>query len=158
MSNELRIGLVIADLEMRFSTTFRTAANIYYDVAFDNSDVSENIEKLNTLLHLVNDGCKYKGYMHHEITPEDVRMIIQRFTRVIDRYKELYGSVHRNMKLYTLFNKVREAEQPNAEQVAKQALDHILTPNTTTQKASKEELAEKLSKERQLKRIKKGRK
>lgn len=158
MSNELRIGLVIADLEMRFSTTFKTCSNDYYGIAFDNSDVSANIDKLNTLLNLVKSGCNYKGHMRHKITTEDVTTILQRFTRVFDRYNDLYGPVPRNMKLYTLFNLIRQAEEPNPEQIARQALESILKRKTPTIKPSKVELAEKLSMERQLQRIKKGRK
>ncbi len=158
MSNELRIGLVIADLEMRFSTTFKTCSNDYYGVTFENSDVIENLNKLNRLLELVSQGCNYKGYMRFKITREDVETIIKQFSMVVSRYNELYGPVPRQMKVYALYNILREAEKPTAEQIANQALAHILTPQKTTKKPTKQESAENLSKERQLKRIRKGKK
>jgi len=155
MSDQTRISLVITELESSFSTTFRTCANDYYGVYFDNSDVVDNMEKLNRLLALVKEGSAYKGRMRHTITVGDVERIIQLFQRVFARYSQLFGPIPSQMKLYSLFRILRDAETPNPVDVAKQALGHILNPVRTNKKETLDDSAERLSKERQLKRMQK---
>ena len=156
MSNDLRIGLVISDLEMRFSVTFRSCAEDYYGVAFDNSDVADNLDKLKTLLERISRGGNYGGRMRYKITKDDVAHIIQQFQRVLERYNQLFGTVPPNLKLYTMFRMIRDAEAPNAEEIAKKALEHILSPVKPRKKPTRQEEADQLSRQRQLERIRKN--
>lgn len=93
-----------------------------------------------------------------EITIEHVEHVQDLLQKILNRYIEVFGNLPANKKIYTLNQKLREAETPSSSEIAKQVLGEILRPKT--QNLSK---AEKLkidvatkSKERVLKLIQKN--
>ncbi len=155
---DMRIALVIADFEMHFSTSFQYTARMKYEVDFDTSNVESLGVKLNELKHKVENKLYRDIRVGFQITLEHVIYVQDLLQKILNRYNELFGKLPINRKIYTINQKLREAETPSSSDIAKQVLSEILSPKTDklTKKERLEIDAKAKSEERALKIIQKN--
>ena len=156
----MRISLLIADFEMHYSTSFQYTARVKYEVDFDTSNVDSLVKNLDTLKYKVENKQCRDVHVGFEITLEHVMHIQDLLQKILNRYNELFGRLPINRKIYTINQKLREAEAPTTSDIAKQVLNEILSPKTDKlTKAEKLKIdADAKSKERALKIIQKNNK
>jgi len=152
----MRIGLIIADFDSHFTTSFKHTARVKYNVDFTNSNVGNITENLKTLHHNMQTGNVNAVHVGYDFSLQDVEHIQQLLHTIIRSYTEyFYAPPPPGKKIYDLMRQVREAATPTPEQTAKQIVKDIITPPTNDKKQSKkektEEAAKVLSKERALK-------
>jgi hypothetical protein len=155
--NQIRIGLVIADFESNYSTSFQYTARVKYDVDFNTSNIDSLTEKLNELKYKVENNLCNDVHVGFQITLEHVVIVQELLQEILNRYLTLFGRLPINRKIYTINQKLREAESSSAKEIAKEVIKEILTPtkeNLTKDERVKKE-AEALSKTRALKGIQK---
>jgi hypothetical protein len=156
----MKIVLIIADFEMHYSTSFQYTARVKYEVDFDTSNVDSLGEKLDELKYKVENKQYRDVHVGFEISLEHVMHIQDLLQKILNRYNELFGRLPINRKIYTINQKLREAEAPTSSDIAKQVLNEILSPKTDKlTKAEKLKIdADAKSKERALKIIQKNNK
>lgn len=156
--NEIRIGLIIADFEMHYSTSFQHTARRKYDVDFDTSNVDSLTEKLSELRYKVENNIKNEVHVGFEITLEHIIHVQELLHKILNRYIELFGKLPINRKIFTINQKLRDAELPNTRELAKEVVNEIFNPKTENlTKAQKLKIdIETKSKERALKLLKKN--
>jgi hypothetical protein len=156
----VRIGLIIADFEMNYSTSFQNTARRKFDVDFDTSNVDSISDKLSDLRYKVENKIQNEVHVGFEITLEHVIHLQELLQKILNRYIELFGRLPVNRKIYTINDKLREAEIPTAKELAKEIVGEIIKPKT--EKLTRAERlkidAEAKSQERALKLIQKNRK
>ena len=128
--NEIRIGLIIADFEMNYSTSFQHTARRKFDVDFDTSNVDSLSEKLSDLRYKVENNIQNEVHVGFEITLEHVIHVQELLQKILNRYIELFGKLPVNRKIYTINDKLREAETPSIKELAKEIVVEILNPKT----------------------------
>ncbi len=152
----MRIGLIIADFELHYTTSFLSTARRKYDVDFTSSNVDSIVENLNELRNKVENNICNDVHVGFEITLEHVIHTQELIEKITSRYCELFGRLPINKKIYTINDKLRQAESPSTREMAKEVVMEILNPKV--EKLSKEEKlkidADAMSKERALKQIK----
>ncbi len=155
----MKIGLVIAEFESSYSTSFQHTARVKYGVDFNTSNVDTLGLKLEELKErLLKNQCK-DVHVGLEITLDHVTHIQYLFNQILDKYKELFHVQPSNRKIYTINQKLREAETPSPTDIAKEALTQILTPEKPTRQTKLQRIkaeAQNLSKRRVLEAIKKN--
>lgn len=154
----MRIGLVIADFESNFTTSFKHTARIKYDVDFIDSNIGSITEKMQELQLLVQTPGK-QVHVAYDFTIQDVEHIQKLIEKILSKYREVFSpNISPKKKIYDLFQKLREAEIPTPDELATQALSNILKPTTAPRTTRKEKInvdAEVKSKQRLLAAIKK---
>jgi leucyl-tRNA synthetase len=155
----MRIGLIIADFELHYTTSFLSTARRKYDVDFTSSNVDSIVENLNELRNKVENNICNDVHVGFEITLEHVIHTQELIEKITSRYCELFGRLPINpihKKIYTINDKLRQAESPTTREMAKEVVMEILNPKV--EKLSKAEKlkidAAAVSKERALKQIK----
>ena len=152
----MRIGLIIADFELHYTTSFLSTARRKYDVDFTSSNVDSIVENLNELRNKVENNICNDVHVGFEITLEHVIHTQELIEKILNRYTELFGRLPINRKIYTINDKLRQAESPSTREMAKEVVMEILNPKV--EKLSKEEKlkidADAMSKERALRQIK----
>ena len=152
----MRIGLIIADFELHYTTSFLSTARRKYDVDFTSSNVDSIVENLNELRNKVENNICNDVHVGFEITLEHVIHTQELIEKILNRYTELFGRLPINRKIYTINDKLRQAESPTTREMAKEVVMEILNPKV--EKLSKAEKlkidADAMSKERALKQIK----
>lgn len=153
---KMRIGLIIADFELHYTTSFLSTARRKYDVDFTLSNVDSIVENLNELRNKVENNICNDVHVGFEITLEHVIHTQELIEKITSRYCELFGRLPVHKKIYTINDKLRQAESPTTREMAKEVVMEILNPKV--EKLSKEEKlkidADAMSKERALKQIK----
>ena len=155
----MRIGLIIAEFESSYSTSFQHTARVKYGVDFNTSNVDTLAEKLAALKEKVEKKQGIDVHVGLEITTEHVAYVQQLLHQILERYKVVFGGMPINRKIYTINQKLREAETPSPTEVAKEALGAILTPEKRPQVTRRDRIkadAEAVSKRRALDLIKKN--
>ncbi|NBR13407.1 MAG: hypothetical protein EBU01_02355 [Crocinitomicaceae bacterium] len=156
--NQIRIGLVIADFESNYSTSFQHTARVKYGVDFNTSNVDSLGEKLNELKYKVENNIHNNVHVGFAITIEHVDIVEELLQEILNRYASLFGSLPINRKIYTINQKLREAETPTTKEIAKEVIGEILNPKT--EKLTKTEKlkidAKVKSKERAMKLLQKN--
>jgi hypothetical protein len=155
---DMRIGLIISDFESSYATSFQHTARVKYEVDFDTSNVDSLGDKLKELRYKVENKLHRDVHVGFEITIDHVEHVQDLLQKILKRYIEVFGRLPVNKKIYTINQKLREAETPSNSEIAKQVLVEILNPKTQNlSKAEKLKLdAEAKSKERALKTVKKN--
>ena len=152
----MRIGLIIADFELHYTTSFLSTARRKYDVDFTSSNVDSIVENLNELRNKVENNICNDVHVGFEITLEHIIHTQELIEKILNRYTELFGRLPINRKIYTINDKLRQAESPTTREMAKEVVMEILNPKV--EKLSKAEKlkidADAMSKERALKQIK----
>lgn len=155
----MKIGLIIADFESSYSTSFQHTARVKYDVDFNTSNVDTLGLKLEELKEkLVKNEFK-DIHVGLEITLEHITHIQYLLDQILQRYKNVFYILPTNRKIYTINQKLREAETPSPKDIAKEALTEILTPDKPTKQTKAQRIkaeAQTLSKKRALDAIKKN--
>lgn len=139
----MRIGLIIADFESSYSTSFQYTARVKYGVDFNSS----NVDTLGLMLTDLKNKLQLNQYndvhVGLEITLEDVIHVENLLNQILTRYKEVFQTLPSNRKIYTINQKLREAESPSPKEMAKQVLGEIFNPVSP----AKETKAERLKKD-----------
>jgi hypothetical protein len=151
----MRTGLIIANFELHYTTSFQHTARRKYNVDFDSSDVDSIVENLNELRNKIENNICNDVHVGFEITLEHVIQTQDLIEKIISRYCELFGRLPVNKKIYTINDKLRQAELPTPKEMAKEIVSEILNPKVENlSKAEKLKIdAEARSKERALKLI-----
>lgn len=157
--SQLRIGLLIAEFESTYSTSFQHTARVKYGVDFDTSNVDSLGAKLAELKRKVEAKEGKNVHLGFEITLEHVDYVISLLNQILDRYKTAFHVLPSNRKIYTVNQKLRDADAPNAKEIAQEIVGEIIKPNTP-KKLSKakriKQQAEALSARRALDLLKKN--
>jgi len=155
----MKIGLIIADFESSYSTSFQHTARVRYDVDFNTSNVDTLGLKLEELKEkLVKNECK-DVHVGLEITLEHVTHIQHLLQQILERYKQVFDVLPVNRKIYTINQKLRDAELPSPTEMAKQVLEEILNPATPAKQSKAQKIkkdAKALSQKRALNLIKRN--
>jgi hypothetical protein len=154
-----RIGLIIADFEMSYSTSFQHTARVKYEVDFNTSNVDSLITNLSLLKDRVINKQHNNKHVGLEITVEDVFHVENLLNQILERYKVVFGVLPKNRKIYTINQKLRESEEPTAKDLAKQVLGEIFSqekPEKLSRKEQIERAAKLKSKQRALDAIKRN--
>lgn len=155
----MRIGLVIADFESSYSTSFQHTARVKYGVDFNTSNIDAIRLKLNDLKAKYELNQHNNVHVGYEITLEDIVHVQNLLNQISEKYREVYQVLPPNMKIYTINQKLKETESPSASELAKQVLTEVLSPvkpDTLTKKEQIEADAKAISARRALDLIKKN--
>jgi hypothetical protein len=157
----MRIGLIIADFELHYTTSFLSTARSKYDVDFTSSNVDSIVENLNELRNKVENNICNDIHVGFEITLEHVIHTEDLIEKILNRYTELFGRLPINpinRKIHIINDKLRQAESPSTREMAKEVLTEILIPKTENlSKAERLKMdADAKSQERALNTIKKN--
>ncbi|RYG08036.1 MAG: hypothetical protein EOO07_26320 [Chitinophagaceae bacterium] len=135
----MRTGLIIADFEMRFTTSFRHAAEVRYNVKFINSNLKHIREQLTKLKENIRSGNHNGKHVGYDPTSEDVEHIENLVIELTKRYNErLALTAHPNPKIYTLIHQLREAETQTPKEIVKEGLTELISPPEAEKGNSKE--------------------
>jgi leucyl-tRNA synthetase len=126
----MRIGLIIADFELHYTTSFLSTARRKYDVDFTSSNVDSIVENLNELRNKVENNICNDVHVGFEITLEHVIHTQELTEKITNRYCELFGRLPINKKIYTINDKLRQAESPSTREMVKEVVMEILNPKT----------------------------
>jgi hypothetical protein len=157
----MRIGLIIADFEMWYSSSFQHTARVKYDVDFCTSNVDTLSDKLEELRRKVAANQGKSVHVGLDFDLEHVEHVQKLLQQILDSYKLEFGLLPINRKIYTITQKLREHEGATPKEIAKQALNEIFSPipsEKLTKKQRMETEADKLSKRRALEAIRKAEK
>lgn len=156
--NEIRTSLIIADFESNYSTSFQYTARVKYGVDFNTSNVDALGVKLNELKYKVENNIHNDVHVGLPITLEHIVIVEELLQEILNRYTSLFGRLPINRKIYTINQKLREAETPTTKEIAKEVIGEILNPKT--EKLTKTEKlkidAKAKSKERAIKLLQKN--
>ena len=137
----MRIGLIIADFEMSFTTSFKHAARVKYNVEFTSSNVVHIRENLQQLKEQLNTGNHNKIHVGNDLTIHDVEHIESLLDAIMNAYAETFSiNAPPTKKIYTLINQLRETKTQTPEQIAKEVLKDILTPSQPQKLTPKQRL------------------
>lgn len=155
----MKIGLIIADFESSYSTSFQHTARVKYDVDFNTSNVDTLGLKLEELKErLVKNECK-DVHVGLEITLDHVTHIQYLLNQILERYKQVFHVLPVNRKIYTINQKLRDSELPSPTEMAKQVLGEILNPAAPAKQSKAQRIkkdAKALSTKRALNMIKRN--
>lgn len=149
----MRIGLLIAEFESTYSTSFQHTARVKYGVDFDTSNVDSLGAKLAELKRKVEAKEGKNVHVGFEISLDHVEYVISLLNQILDRYKEAFHVLPSNRKIYTVNQKLRDAEAPNTKEIAKEVIGEIIKPNIPKKLSRAERIkqeAEALSAKRAL--------
>jgi hypothetical protein len=136
----MRTGLLLAEFESTYSTSFKYTARVKYGVDFDTSNVDSLSTKLSELKRKLEANEFNEVHVGFEITLEHVEYVIFLLNEILDRYKSIFHGLPTNRKIYTVNQKLREAEAPNAKDIAKEALKSLLSPESPKKLSKAEQL------------------
>jgi hypothetical protein len=144
----MRIGLVIADFEMRYSESFKSTARRKYGVEIDSSNVSEIREKLRQLSTNITEGRFSNVRVGYDFEIDEVKHLENLLDKLVDEYSRLLGvtSVPSRTKIFSLINSLRESDlKDKSTDLAQNALNQVFSPNKAgeSKKLSKSEEKEK---------------
>jgi hypothetical protein len=140
--SQLRIGLLIAEFESTYSTSFQQTARVKYGVDFDTSNVDSLGRKLSELKQKVEAKEGKNVHVGFEITLEHVEYVISLLNQILERYKAAFHVLPINRKIYTVNQKLRDADAPNTKEIAKEIIGEIFKPNTDKKLSKKEQIKE----------------
>ena len=144
---------------MSFTTSFKHTSRVKWGIDFSNSNVVDVIDKLRELHNVMSAGSANNVHVGYDITLKDVDHVQNLLTIIINQYKELIApTIPSNKKLYTIIEQVRQATTITTQQMAKDVINQIVTPQQNKKLSHKEQLeanADTMSKQRMLNLIKK---
>ncbi len=155
----MRIGLIIADFESSYSTSFQHTARVKYGIDFNTSNVDVLGIKLDDLKNKIELNQFSDVHVGVEITLEDVIHVQNLFNQILDKYQEVFSVRPSNRKIYTINHKLRESESPSAIDLVKEVLKEVFNPEKAVKQTKLEKKkadAEKVSKQRALALIRKN--
>ncbi len=155
----MRIGLIIADFEMSFTTSFQHTARVKYGVDFNSSNADALGLKLNDLKGKFELNEHNDVHVGLEITLEHIMHVQNLLNQIQEKYREVFRVLPPNMKIYTITQKLKESEAPTAKELAKEVLTEVFNPEKPaklTKIEQKKADAEALSAKRALAIIRKN--
>ena len=82
----MRTGLVIADFEMSFSTSFKHTARVKYEVDFNNSNIIDTLDNMEQLKNNMSSNKARDVHVGLPITLKDVEHVQLLLKDLIQRY------------------------------------------------------------------------
>ena len=155
----MRIGLIIADFEMSFTTSFQNTARIKYEVDFNTSNIDAIWSKLNDLKIKYELNQHNNAHVGFEITLEHIMHVQNLLNQILEKYREVFKVLPPNMKIYTITQKLKETEMPSVRDLAKEVLTEVLSPGKQEKLTKKKQIeidAKAISARRALDLIKKN--
>lgn len=155
----MKIGLIIADFESSFSSSFQHTARVKYGVDFNTSNVDTLGLKLNELKNKLQTNQHNDVHVGFEFTTEHVIHVENLLNQIIIKYKEEFNTLPINRKIYTINQKLRASEISTPKEIAKEVLSEIFTPEKPVKLTKSHRIkadAEAVSKKRALDMIKKN--
>ncbi len=155
----MRTGLIIAEFETYYCTSFQHTARVKYDVDFNTSNVDALGLKLAELREKIQSNRHKNVHVGFQITIDHVIHVENLLNQILERYKEIFSVFPSNRKIYTINQKLREADAPSPKDVAKDVLREILNPDVKPKQSKSERIkadAEAVSKKRALNLIRKN--
>ena len=155
----MRIGLIIADFEMSFTTSFQHTARVKYGVDFNSSNADALGLKLNDLKGKFELNEHNDVHVGLEITLEHIMHVQNLLNQIQEKYREVFRVLPPNMKIYTITQKLKESEAPTPKELAKEVLTEVFNPEKPaklTKIEQKKADAEALSAKRALAIIRKN--
>ena len=156
----MRIGLIIADFEMSFTTSFKHTSRVKYGVDFTNSNIGSIVEKIIELKQRLHDGKFFSVHVGYDFTLQDVQHVQNLLNDIELKYTSFTGRVTpTNKKIYTIIQQLKSEEIKTPNEIAKDVLKEILIQPAPAVLPLKERLkadAQQKSLERAMKIIKKN--
>lgn len=155
----MQIGAIIADFDMSFTTSFKYTAKVKYNVNFITSSnvllIKENLKILKANIQAGKTNDVHVGY---DFTLQDVEHIEDLLNIMVNCYLEYFKSIPPKRKMYTLIQQLKEVTNPTNQQIIKETIQELLTPQPKEKLSRKEQIkadAKLKSKERALNLIQK---
>lgn len=124
----MRIGIIIAEFESSFSSSFKHTARVQFDVDFDSSNIQNILEKFNLLKKKIGTGQAKKIQVGWDMDVNHVHMLETLMNQILDKYEEIFNYRPINQKIYSVNNKLRESEIPNPKDFTLDAIKDLLAP------------------------------
>jgi hypothetical protein len=150
----MRIGLIIAEFESGFASSFKHTARVKYGVDFDSSVIEQILTNLGHLRHKIQSEEYVDIKVGWEMQLDHVLMLESTLTQILNRYEEVFGIRPLNKKVYEVNQKLRESELLSPQEYAKVVLREVLTPVKQEKKSAQKQIkedAQRLSVRRALK-------
>lgn len=155
----MRVGLIIADFESCYSTSFHHTARVKYNVDFDTSIVESIKTKINELKVKFEKNQHNNRHVGFELTLEHILHVELRLNQLIEKYIEVFQILPPHIKIYEVTRQLRETDSPTPKEFAKEVLVEIINPVTPEKLTKSEKLrldVEEASKKRALTTLKKN--
>ncbi|RYZ53880.1 MAG: hypothetical protein EOP49_06345 [Sphingobacteriales bacterium] len=133
----MRTGLIIADFEMSFATSFKHTARVKWGVDFENSHIPTVQAKLHQLKEAMQNNPPAPIHVGWEITLEDVERVEALLLELLNRWKQS-TNVPPHPKLYKFLNSLRELEAPTVAQQVKEVTKEIFKPELSPKLTKKQ--------------------
>lgn len=151
----MRIGLIIAEFESGFASSFQHTAKVQYDVDFDSSTISNILDKLVNLKEKIQTGNLNNDVkVGWKMDIKHVKRLITLLNHILDKYEELFSYRPVNQKIYFVNHQLRESELISPKDFANEVIKSIFIPEQGKKLTKKEQLeldAQNLSRQRALK-------
>jgi hypothetical protein len=134
----MRIGLIIAEFESSFSSSFKHTARVQFNVDFDSSEIQNIIEKLKLLKNNIETGRSIEIHVGWQMDIKHVHMLESLLNQILDKYEEIYYYRPTNLKIYVVNNKLRESEIPALKDFTLDAIKELLVPISEVKISKKE--------------------
>jgi hypothetical protein len=134
----MRIGLIIAEFESSFSSSFKHTARVQFNVDFDSSEIQNIIEKLKLLKNNIETGRAIEIHVGWQMDIKHVHMLESLLNQILDKYEEIYYYRPTNLKIYVVNNKLRESEIPALKDFTLDAIKELLVPISEVKISKKE--------------------
>lgn len=157
----MRIVHIRTEFETSFTLSFLYTSQVKYNVEFTNDSIADIAEYLLMLWTNLINGNQNNIHVCYDFCLPDVEHVESLLEKIVEKYRELFPmKSYQRLKIYTAIEQIREVETKTPEEIAREVLNHILTPAQPTKQTKKqriEEAAKAKSKERILNMIRKNR-
>lgn len=150
----MRIGLIIAEFESGFGSSFKHTARIQYDVDFESSTVQDILDNLAMLKNRILSGEGKRVQVGWQMNVDHVIMLQSLLNQILDKFEELFHQRPVHQKIYSINHKLRETELGSPKDFALDAIKSLFVPVRESKLSKKEKQrlqAENLSRNRALK-------
>lgn len=150
----MRIGLIIAEFESGFGSSFKHTARVQYDVDFESSTIQDILDNLILLEKRILSGEGKSVKVGWQMSLDHVKMLQSLLKQILDKYEEYFHASPENQKIYSVNHKLRETELSSPKDFALDAIKSIFVPVKEDKLSNKERLrlqAESLSRSRAIK-------
>ena len=155
----MRIGLIIAEFESGFASSFQHTAKVQYDVDFDSSTISNILDKLICLEEKILLGNAKDVKVGWTMDLNHVQRLLTLLNHILDKYEELFSYRPMNEKIYFVNHQLRESEIISPKDFAYEVIKSLFIPEKQEKLTKKQQLeldAQNLSRVRALKEYKKA--
>jgi hypothetical protein len=150
----MRIGLIIAEFESSFGSSFQHTARVQFDVDFESSKIQVIFDNLNLLEQKILLGECNGRMVGWQMSLDHVRMLQHLLNQILCKFEELFHNKPMNQKIYSVNHKLRETELSSPKEFALDAIKSLFVPvkeNKLSKKEQQRLQAESVSRSRAFK-------